>query len=474
MAMLMLVFLVKLVSADISFDPPVEYTVGNNPSQIITVNVNNDDNLDLIAVNLSNSDTISVLLGSGDGAFSDAQIYSFDALLPRYLTSGYFNGGNSLDVAIVGYDYGNDGHITLLMGNGAGGFGAGDVIPFSDEIHGITSGDFDNDGDSDLAVSAYHNGLYIGLNDGNSNFNFTPFHTINAPSVVKTADLNGDTYLDLVVACGYPGEVAILLRSEGGSFQEPCYFPVGNETNRNIYTPCGMVVGDFDNDNTIDIILIGSYPRIGGNGDLSVLLGNGDGTFSDPVNYPVFAYSIATEDFDKDSDLDLVLSTNILGSGHTLSIWKGNNDGTFTPGAAYTIGATYSIITGDFDKNDRPDLALTRGNKVFVLLNSYDPIEESEDILEETIQTINAFGDSNFKNKNLKKSLTNKINAVLELINEQNYRAAIDKLQHDVLHKTNGCINAESPDANDWILDCNAQLQIYELITAAIALLQDV
>ena len=94
--------------------------------------------------------------------------------------------------------------------------------------------------------------------------------------------------------------------------------------------------------------------------------------------------------------------------------------------------------------------------------------DETTMTLQETITTINDIPLGDLKNKNMQKTLTNKVNAALELIEQGAYAEALDKLQNDLLGKTDGCATSGSPDKNDWIEDCTSQGQIYPLIMEGI------
>lgn len=106
-------------------------------------------------------------------------------------------------------------------------------------------------------------------------------------------------------------------------------------------------------------------------------------------------------------------------------------------------------------------------------LASVPPWEETVEVLNQTLDTINELDPEVFKNPNRQTPLTNKINAVLEKIEQGLYQEALDKLEHDILAKTDGCANTGTPDRNDWIVDCEAQNQVYPVITEAIELLRD-
>jgi parallel beta-helix repeat protein len=91
--------------------------------------------------------------------------------------------------------------------------------------------------------------------------------------------------------------------------------------------------------------------------------------------------------------------------------------------------------------------------------------------LQETIDAINIIPTDVLKNRNMANALTNKINQVLGMIEEGLYAEALDKLENDILGKTNGCAETNEPDKNDWILDCDEQVPIYNLIIQTIDLL---
>jgi YVTN family beta-propeller protein len=91
--------------------------------------------------------------------------------------------------------------------------------------------------------------------------------------------------------------------------------------------------------------------------------------------------------------------------------------------------------------------------------------------LREIIDTINSLDSNVFKNKNMKNTLTNKINATIETVDQGLLQEALDKLQNDILGKTDGCAdltNSDNPDKNDWIRSCVAQDQVYPLIIVTI------
>ncbi|NVM22049.1 MAG: DUF3466 family protein [Desulfobacterales bacterium] len=99
-----------------------------------------------------------------------------------------------------------------------------------------------------------------------------------------------------------------------------------------------------------------------------------------------------------------------------------------------------------------------------------------QDIIAQTLQeltaTVNDLDDSVFKNSNMRNALTNKINAVLEMVDQDLYQDSMNKLEHDIMAKTNGCAETGDPDKNDWIRDCKAQNEVCTPIMNAVDLLR--
>ena len=123
------------------------------------------------------------------------------------------------------------------------------------------------------------------------------------PVAAITADLNHDGYLDLVTANSYSNDISVLLGKGDGTFQAGQSFAVG-------VGPTGLVVGDFNGDGRLDVAVAD-----GGNGNsdqegVSILLGNGDGTFQAPVFYATGGYpsSVVEGDFTGSGVLDLALT----------------------------------------------------------------------------------------------------------------------------------------------------------------------
>jgi hypothetical protein len=175
---------------------------------------------------------------------------------------------------------------------------------------------------------------------------------------VAVGDFNGDGHLDVVVTGSDNngnGRVSILLGNGDGTFQAAQNFPVG------IY-PGSVAVGDFNGDGRLDVVVTGSDNN--GNGRVSILLGNGDGTFQAAQNFPAagtYPGSVVAGDFNGDGRLDLAVAANQGSSLQgTVSILLGNGDGTFQAAQNFPVGSyPSSVVVGDVNGDGVPDLVVT-------------------------------------------------------------------------------------------------------------------
>jgi hypothetical protein len=180
------------------------------------------------------------------------------------------------------------------------------------------------------------------------------------PRSVATGDFNGDSKLDLVVTNYTDSTISILLGNGDGTFQAPVNYAVGSD-------PISVAVGDFNGDGKPDLVVACNATSV-----LSVLLGNGDGTFQAAVTYVVGTYpnAVIVRDFNGDGKQDLVVA-NYDG---TVSVLLGNGDGTFQPMVNYPDGTDLqSVAAGDFNGDGKLDLVTASyDGTVSVLLGNGD------------------------------------------------------------------------------------------------------
>jgi hypothetical protein len=356
-------------------DPFLPIGIGNDPRGSITADFNGDGIPDLAVAN-SSDNNVSILLGLGDGTFQEVSDENGTPIRPTVGTGpvalgvGDFNGDKIPDLAVV--DRGvNDsqlgpqgvGDVTILLGNGDGTFrntdAAGNPLRFGslETPDALAVADLHGDGIADLAVvDAGSDQLEVLQSNGDGTFRETATLPTGAtPTGVVVGDFNGDERLDVAVANRDDNSVSLFAQNNDGTFRPTGTYSVGN-------TPSALVAGDFNGDGALDLAVADANLDLEtGNptfkGDVSILLGKGDGTLHEAVTYPVGAAPLAlvAGDFNGDGHLDLATTNH---DSQDASVLPGNGDGTF--GRALTAalqGSPFSLVAGDFNGDGRLDVA---------------------------------------------------------------------------------------------------------------------
>jgi hypothetical protein len=321
---------------------------GTRPFSVAIADFNGDGKVDM-AVTSGGSNSVSVLLGNGDGTFQAAVNYP-TGTNPTSVTVGDFNGDGQLDLAVA-----NNGTntVSIFLGKGGGAFQAAVNYPAGTNPTSVTAGDFDGDGKLDLAVANGGSGnVSILLGNGDGTFQTRLDYSVaSAPRSLAVGDFNGDGKLDLVVANSGSGNISVLLGNGDGTFQPAVAYPAGPNPN-------SVGAGDFNGDGKVDLAVANDH-------GVNIFLGHGDGTFAPFAAYAtgIATDSVALGDFNGDGKLDLAVV-----SSFSAVVLLGNGDGTFGPGLEYAAGASpASLAVGDFNDDGRLDMAVT-GTAVSVLL----------------------------------------------------------------------------------------------------------
>ncbi len=275
--------------------PTTPVNIQASPSE--PADFDNDGNADLVVVNIS-TNSISILLGQGDGSFATPTEIAVGSL-PRGVAVLDAEGDGDTDVVIA--STGGVGNLALLLNNGSGVFGAPAYFESGDNDEwGLYASDMNEDGLLDLVVGTQHAAspeILVMTNNGNGTFTTTDRKPSGgAVWMITTADMNADGHEDVLSANSVDDNGAILLGTGSGTLGNPTTVPSDP-------FPLSTDVADVDGDGDLDWTISSYF------GNLSLYVNNGNGTFTlDQVFTPSDSSSCAVMfDFDNDGDIDIAL-----------------------------------------------------------------------------------------------------------------------------------------------------------------------
>jgi hypothetical protein len=294
---------------------------------------------------------VSILLGQPSGAFAAPQVFSpvFPGTNMRDLVSvaiGDINGDTKPDIAVVDH---TDNSVGFLQNNTANGssslsFTALAPAPVGFQPNQIVLSDFDGDGKLDLVVPHNVSGFTgaLTLRRGNGNFTFQAAVELDGQGIglgdltgVVLTDFNRDGFLDIAVSEDFFGSGYIDWWKGNGTGT----FAYQNFFFANINTPSGLVAADFNGDSFPDIVMAST--ETGNFGDGIDFFPNQGGTgFGIPVNHKVYPgnglLDVLALDLNEDGKVDIVVSTS-SGKDNAF-VLLGNGDGTFQDPVPYVVG----------------------------------------------------------------------------------------------------------------------------------------
>lgn len=341
--------------------PQVTTSTGVNSLPVWTelADLNGDGILDLVT-SVFGTDSVNVQLGNGDGTFG--------AATPILITSGFgpsevhaisLRGGSTLDLIVGSY---NTNQIAVLLGNGNGTFQAPTFYTVGTATNtptSLTTGDFNHDGNLDVAVANTGDNtvsILLGNGSGSLTVTGTAINVGHGPEAIRAGDFNGDGYSDLAVANYHDGTVSILLNNQNGTF---------SASTVNVGTgPQALAITGSGSSQLLAVANFGSN-------NVSVLENNGSGTFAaqTTVNVGNGPDEVRFLDINGDTIPDLVVANYTDG---TLNVAIGSTAAPYIVLGPFTIGTKpYSAAAGDLDEDGTPDIVVanTFSNNTGVLLS---------------------------------------------------------------------------------------------------------
>ncbi|MEO5925823.1 MAG: FG-GAP-like repeat-containing protein [Bryobacteraceae bacterium] len=383
-----------------TFQSATSYPTGTIPSSILVDDFTGDGKLDVVIFN-AGQNAISVLRGTGSGVFFPV-VASPGGYSPNnylgYMVYSDLNHDGKLDVVIR---YGFWDVLSVLLGNGDGSFqpardyvappnndslaivplddgrflvfmrdgvthdqiimiapgdgtiGAPTFIPTSGSS-AIAAGDLNGDSRADLVLGSNGQAI-VRINDGSGFPAPVPYTLPGTPASLAMADVNKDGKLDLVAALSN-GTIGVLLGSATGTLGPVTTVAAGSK-------PANLVFSDFNGDGKLDIAASQADST-----SIYVLLGNGSGGFQSPTVLTNTAFggglnlTVATGDFNSDQRPDLAVVaplSDYFGAGTAL-IYLGRGDGTFNSPAQTSVPTIGGAAFGDFNRDGKLDMAVSQ------------------------------------------------------------------------------------------------------------------
>jgi hypothetical protein len=337
-----------------SFIAPLNYDSGPDVSALAVGDFNGDGVPDLVALNsatFSGTPSLSVFLGNGDGTFQPAVHTTSVFQYDQLLVVANLTTNGLSDVVTTV----PDGNLGVFLSNGDGTFQAPLELPGTASASSVAAADLTGSGITDLVASA--NGtVYVFMGNGDGTFQApTSYTLLFSATAVVVGDFTGDGIPDIVARDAgslmhAPG-FDLLVGNGDGTFQNPIRTEVPS-------TPSfsSLVAADLNHDGKADLVFLSSPV------DVSVCLNNGDGTFQAPVAYYVRypTSSVTVMDVNGDGNPDLVVVQVYEG----VKVLLGNGDGTFSPGPDlyHSSDIASAAVFADLNGDGIPDMACSLGS----------------------------------------------------------------------------------------------------------------
>ena len=348
-------------NGDGTFAAQATYGVGSSAESVALDDLNHDGHADVVTANWD-TNNVSVLLGIGDGTFDTQATYGVGDD-PRSVALDDLNHDGHVDIVTA-----NAGNVSVLLGLGDGTFAAQATYGVGSSAESVALDDLNHDGHVDIVTANWDaNNVSVLLGNGDGTFATQATYGVgDGPTSVALDDLNHDGHVDIVAANVWDINVSVLLGIGDGTFAAQATYSAGNHMTEFFFS---VALDDLNHDGHVDIVTANYWLR----DNVSVLLGNGDGTFATPATYRTHtgrarSRSVALADLNHDGHVDIV-TANL--SFYNVSVLLGIGDGTFATQATYSVrNGPFSVALDDLNHDGHVDIVTANGSadNVSVLL----------------------------------------------------------------------------------------------------------
>jgi hypothetical protein len=351
------------------------FPVGTAPGSVEIVDLNADGKPDIIVAN-EQSNNVTILLGKLKGEFTQAKGSPFPAgHAPNDIAIGDFNRDDKLDLAFANHE---EKHLTVLLGDGRGGFTPAPNSPFAVEVsphtHGVASGDLNGDGNLDLVTDSWGTDqVEVLFGDGRGGFAVPgSFFAVGKHPYqrVRVADVNGDGKPDIITTNLEGDNVTILLGDGRGGCKQSggSPYPCGD-------SPFNFAVGDVNGDRKPDLAIVNSPSSTAdrhGKDGVTVLLGDGAGGFRMLAGSPFAAGRIPNRvvigDVNGDGVNDVAVSSP---DDNSITLFQMSGKGVASSSTIAVGGKPKGLAIRDLNGDGKADMVITNNgdNAVTVMLS---------------------------------------------------------------------------------------------------------
>lgn len=337
---------------------------GKSPGSIAIADVNHDGRRDIIVANTAD-ETVGILLGDGKGHFSPAPGSPFPCgKAPNDIAVADLNHDGNPDLVIANTE---TPYITILLGDGKGGFKPSPHSPFATQsyphVHGIAVADFNGDGKLDVVTESWgRNQILMLLGDGAGNLILPgkPFNTGKRPyERLRSADFNKDGKPDIVTTDLDINAVSILLGDGKGELHDAPASPLAAGA-----APWAVAIDDMNHDGNADLVILPYEPdvpdpkQVGG----TVLLGDGKGGFAKMSGSPFSLAGcrgpdlVATGDFNGDGFRDIAV---LCAQNDKVMLYMGSKTGAFQISTLEVKTGWSGLAVADLNGDGKDDIVVS-------------------------------------------------------------------------------------------------------------------